>query len=324
MICKKIPLWEGRDDVFLYTFLRECRPNPMLPMEQEALPAVIVCPGGAYMFCSMENEGDAIAMSFASAGYQAFVLEYTVGSRCGDNASRHPAQLFDLARAFLIIRENAKDWHVDTKRIALAGFSAGANLCANMATHWHESFLSERFGEEKGFFKPMAAILGYPLTDYAYQEEYNSTLPPNPMLMAGNVAVFGTPVPSREQMAEMSPCLHVSEHTPPIFMAHAANDTLVPVGHSLRMAAALSEKGRPYELHIFQNGEHGFADGVAEGTGAYRFDKRKSAGAWLSLAQSWLMRQAAPETAEHDFCIAEAIKADAARAEEAKRAEEKK
>ena len=62
MITERIPLWEGRDDVALYTMLRHCTPNPMIPVEAEPLPAVIVCPGGAYMFCSMENEGDEVAL----------------------------------------------------------------------------------------------------------------------------------------------------------------------------------------------------------------------------------------------------------------------
>ncbi|MBE7017117.1 MAG: alpha/beta hydrolase [Ruminococcaceae bacterium] len=308
MITKRIPLWEGREDVALYTVLKECTPNPMVPTKPEALPAVVVCPGGAYMFCSMENEGDTVAFSFADAGYQTFILQYTVGTTCGENDSRHPAQLLDLAKALLIIRENAEAWHVDPQRIALIGFSAGANLCANMAVYWHTPLLSGRFDVPSEYFKPMAVMLGYPLTDYSYQEEYNATLPPNPMLLAGNKAVFGTPTPDKEQLDEMSPCLHVSEKTPPIFLFHAANDSLVPAVHSLKMALALAEKGIPYELHVFQNGEHGFATGVPNGVGPYRADKHQACSAWVELAKTWLMRWAAPETQEHDFCIADAIR----------------
>ncbi len=309
MITKRIPLWEGRDDVALHTMLRECTPNPMIPVEPEALPAVVICPGGAYLFCSMENEGDTAALSFADSGYQIFILSYTVGSTCGENDSRHPAQLFDLAKAMLLIRENAKEWHVDTERISLLGFSAGANLCANMAVSWHESMLSERFGVDSSCFKPLAVMLGYPLSDYSLQEVYNATLPPNPMLLAGNNAVFGSPVPTQEQMDAMSPYLHVSEKTPPVFMFHAANDSLVPAMHSLKMATALAANGVPYELHIFQYGEHGFATGVPDGVGPYRSDKHKACSAWLPLAKRWLLHWAAPETAEHDFCIADAIRA---------------
>lgn len=318
MITERIPLWEGRDDVALYTMLRKCSPLPMQSGESEALPAVIVCPGGAYLFCSVDLEGDTTALRFADKGYQTFILEYTVGSNCGDIDSRHPAQLLDLAKAILIIRENAKKWHVDTERIILAGFSAGANLCANMAVHWHESFLADYFGVDSSVFKPLALVLGYPLLDYRYQEEYNAReIPNNSIMMGGNKTIFGTPTPSPQQCDELSPYLYVSEKTPPVFIVHAANDSLVPAVHSLKMAMALAEKGVPYELHIFKNGEHGFATGVPGGVGPYRGDKFMAVSAWMDLCAKWLMQYVAPETAEHDACVA----ANMRRREEERRAQ---
>lgn len=91
-------------------------------------------------------------------------------------------------------------------------------------------------------------------------------------------------------------------------MVHAANDSLVPAVHSLRMALALAEHNIPYELHVFQNGEHGFATGVPNGIGPYRVDKHQACSAWVDLATTWLMHWAAPETREHDFCIADAMR----------------
>lgn len=300
MITTHIPLWEGREDVVLHTMLRHCTPNPMFPTEPEALPAVVICPGGAYLFCSMENEGDDVAMAFSAAGYQVFILHYTAGSTCGANDPRHPAQILDLGKALLTIREHAEEWHVDPKRIALIGFSAGANLCGNMATQWHTPLLSEHFGVPSEYFRPMAVVLGYPITDFSLQMEYNATLPPNPMLMMGDEAFFGTRRPKQEQLDAASPARNVSEHTPPIFLFHAANDRLVPAKHSLKMAMALAEQGIPYEMHIFENGDHGFGVGYATKEGPYRADKALSAHAWTDLAANWLMHQASPETAAHE------------------------
>lgn len=300
MITKQIPLWEGREDVVLHTFLRHCTPNPLFPAEQEMLPAVVICPGGAYLFCSMENEGDDVAMKFSSAGYQVFVLHYTAGSTCGANDSRHPAQMLDLGKALLTIREHAEEWHIDTKRIALIGFSAGANLCGNMATQWHTPLLSEHFGVPSEYFRPMAVVLGYPVADFAYQMEYNHSMPPNPMLMMGDESFFGTHKPSQEQLDAVSPALNVSEHTPPMFLFHAANDRMVPAKQSLKMAMALAEHGIPYELHIFEKGDHGFGAGNPYTVGPYRSDKWFSAHAWTDLAAKWLLHKAAPETAAHE------------------------
>ena len=305
MIKEKIALWEDIDDVFLHTMLREFEPNPMLPTAPEAMPAVIVCPGGAYLFCSVALEGDTTALAFLNGGYQTFILEYTVGSK--NSACRHPMPLLDLAKAMLIIRENAEKWHVDPERIALAGFSAGGNLVANMATMWHKPMLREYFGVESECFRPMAVILGYALTDYVYQEEYNLSLLPSTLMLDARLAVFGTKDPTVEQLEEMSPCLHVTEKTPPMFLVHAANDSLVPARHSLKMASALAEAGVEYELHIFKNGEHGFATGVPNGA-PYRSDRYFAISAWIDLALKWLMHHAAPETAEHNPSVAEGMR----------------
>jgi acetyl esterase/lipase len=54
---------------------------------------------------------------------------------------------------------------------------------------------------------------------------------------------------------------HVSAATPPLFLAHAADDPIANVGHSLAMAAAMRTAGRPVDLHIFQSGGHSWGMG---------------------------------------------------------------
>ncbi|WP_204562236.1 alpha/beta hydrolase [Collinsella tanakaei] len=79
-------------------------------------PAVIVCPGGGYGFCS-GCEAEPMALAFVARGLQAFVLDYTV---LDEDETRpllpYPQQ--DLARAVALVRENAEAWHVDADRIA--------------------------------------------------------------------------------------------------------------------------------------------------------------------------------------------------------------
>jgi len=303
MVFEKIYLWEGRKDVYLQTYLAEL--DPMMPIASESLPAIIVCPGGAYMFFSKKNEGDAVAMNFAAAGYQVFMLKYTTGIDCEGQPCQYPAQLLDFGKAILTIRENAKEWNVDVDKIGVCGFSAGAHLCATLATRWHEPVLSDYYKVDPEVFKPAFAILGYPLTDYVYQEEYNATQPVNPMLVMSNKFYFGTEHPTREQLENQSPVLHISENTPPIFLAHAKNDTMVPVVHSLRMATALQEAGIPYELHIFSHGEHGFNIGIPVDKSEYRIDTYKACHEWIQLALKWALQIIEPSLEEHDLSAAD-------------------
>lgn len=297
MKIETIKLWEDREDVELTTFLTMPDDffNDPLPK-----PAVIVCPGGAYVSCPRHGtEGDAVAMTFAADGYQAFVLEYSVKSRAPEGKTLFPAQLYDFGKAILTIREHAKEWYVNPDQIAVIGFSAGAHLCGMLASTWHTNLLSDYFQVDKALFRPMCAILLYGLYDYKYQNEYNR-IHENPLLpMDLNTHVFGTADPSPEAEEKYSPYYQVTEYMPPVFMAAAVNDGMVPSIQSVRMAEKLHTVGIPYELHMFQFGDHGFGLGrfLPE---PYAEQKSHAAKEWVSLAKTFLMHQIFPETTEYE------------------------
>lgn len=108
----------------------------------EKRPAILVLPGGGYAMCS-DREADPVALAYLQAGYQAFVLRYSVGKY-----KTWPNPLADYEDAMSLIIANAQKWHLDSSRIAAVGFSAGGHLCACAAAI--------------GRHKPAAAILVYP------------------------------------------------------------------------------------------------------------------------------------------------------------------
>lgn len=108
----------------------------------EKRPAMLVLPGGGYAMCS-DREADPVALAYAKAGYQTFILRYTVSDKGG-----WPLPLEDYEQAMAQIGQRAEEWHIATDKIAVAGFSAGGHLAAcaaTVATH-----------------RPAAAILVYP------------------------------------------------------------------------------------------------------------------------------------------------------------------
>jgi acetyl esterase/lipase len=121
----------------------------------EKRPAIIILPGGGYEFCS-DREADPVALVYLQAGYQAFILRYSVA---GHKAWRNP--LDDYEQAYRLICEKSGEWAVDTDRIAVIGFSAGGHLAGCAAT------ISE--------CKPKAAILGYPVLNRATTDRYSTT-----------------------------------------------------------------------------------------------------------------------------------------------------
>lgn len=303
-----IRLYENRDDVTLTTYILQDSPELL---KGGMHPAILICPGGAYMSCS-DREAEPIALKFASMGYHAFVLRYStydegqaltfpdlskpipVKEHC-----QHPTPMREIGKAMLIIREHAKEWLVDVERIAVCGFSAGAHNAAMYATNWHTDIISEYFHEEKELFRPAAAILGYTLSDYNFMKE--SAEKRNPMdvafFAASNTAFLGEAEPSDERLAEVSPAKHVTKNTPPMFLWATAADELVPVQHSLRMAHALAEENIPFEMHIFEKGPHGLALAAQASAGA-KSQIYPDVAKWAELAETWLEKRFALELPE--------------------------
>jgi len=135
--------------------------TPFLPEPGKANgTAVIVAPGGGFRWLSMGNEGWEVAEALAEQGIAAFVLKYRLHPTPESledfekwmNRPRIPTppaetsdatkdatppnllqqdlsnQLEDAEAAYAMIIDRAEEWGVDTDRIGMIGFSAGAGL----------------------------------------------------------------------------------------------------------------------------------------------------------------------------------------------------
>lgn len=134
--------------------------TPFLPEPGKANgAAVIVAPGGGFRWLSMGNEGWEVAEALAKQGIAAFVLKYRLfptaesldefaawmnrprpalpTSEVNGKINPPPSpmlqmdlsnQLADAEAAYTMLLKNAKEWGIDTKRIGMIGFSAGAGL----------------------------------------------------------------------------------------------------------------------------------------------------------------------------------------------------
>ena len=72
----QIPM--GTHNAQLTCYLQDpCTEMPAL----DRCPAILIFPGGAYAFCS-DREADPVALAFLNAGYNAFVLRYSVSQNC--------------------------------------------------------------------------------------------------------------------------------------------------------------------------------------------------------------------------------------------------
>ncbi|KAA9130589.1 alpha/beta hydrolase fold domain-containing protein [Marinihelvus fidelis] len=140
--------------------------TPFLPEPEKANgAAVIVAPGGGFRWLSLGNEGWEVAEALADRGIAAFVLKYRlqptpesldgfresmnrmfaeVDESSDDSQDMEPPrrprwdlsnQLEDAEAAYAMILERASEWGVDTSRLGMIGFSAGAGLTMHSTLH---------------------------------------------------------------------------------------------------------------------------------------------------------------------------------------------
>lgn len=186
--------------------------------------AVIVCPGGAWHFLSIDKEGNDVARWLARRGVTAFVLRYRL-LRTGEDlqaeteAHHRDPDMMDRLRqplmpllqadgqqAMRLVRARAEEWGILPERVGMLGFSAGGDFTVNAVL------------DNPPELRPSFAGAIYP-------------------------AVFGEVVAPPD--------------APPLFLLCAHDDDMATTA-SLRLYAAWKAVSRPVEMHIYAQGGHGF------------------------------------------------------------------
>jgi len=231
--------------------------------------AVIIAPGGAYGMLSMDNEGRQEAYWFNSIGVSAFVLRYRLGPRY-----HFPVQLEDAQRAIRIVRSRAEEFGIQPDQIGMMGFSAGGHLTSTTGTHFDAGDPGAADPIERASNRPDFMILCYPVVSFQPEIAGDDVL--------GAYAASGRNLlgedPDPKLLMELSNELEVTAETPPTFLYHTTNDSLVSVENSVAFYLALKKEGVPAEMHLFENGRHGTGMGMGD----------PALSAWPTLLMNWM------------------------------------
>ncbi|GEL10793.1 Acetyl esterase/lipase [Flavobacterium glycines] len=220
---------------------------PFLVENKEAKnPAVIICPGGGYALLSVDREGIEVAKWFNSIGVSAFVLKYRLPSdEIMEDKTIGPLQ--DAQEAIRTLRKNAEKWNLDANKIGIMGFSAGGHLASTVSTHYLDKVYD---GQGEISARPDFSMLIYPVISMEKGITHNGSKES----LLGKTA-------SAELIAKYSNQNAVNENTPPTFLIHATDDQAVPVENSINYYLALKKNKVAAEMHLYQNGGHGFGLG---------------------------------------------------------------
>ena len=237
MLCEKIDLC-GDHRVMLYTYIQRWT---TVPGHFPRRGGVVVLPGGAYRFHGV-SEGEPVAAAFAAAGYNAYLLRYSIAPY-----AEFPNSAADVCRALRYIRDHAETWHQDPDKLALCGFSAGGHVAGCVGTMWDREDLLTASGCQGDEARPDALILGYPGVTVDIEGEGDMY-----QLLAGDRSL--------EELREMASVERwVSGKTPPVFLWNIYGDRIVPVEHGLKLLTALAAHDVPFECHTYMRGNHASA-----------------------------------------------------------------
>jgi acetyl esterase/lipase len=225
-------------------------------------PAVVICPGGGYWINAVNIEGYDEAKVLNSWGVAAFVLTY----RIPDSAyCIHPeiAPLQDAQEAILQVRRNAARWHIDPRQVGIMGFSAGGHLASTAGTHFDRILVPD---PENISVRPDWMILGYPVISSNETISHRGSFE---KLLGKNAA--------DSLLRYFSNELQVTDSTPPAFIVHAQDDHAVPAQNSIVFYQALTAHHVRAELHIYEQGGHGF--------GLYVPNRKEL---WMDRCKHWM------------------------------------
>lgn len=201
------------------------------PKDKARGTALIIGAGGGYVHLAMCLHVDNVVHLLHDRGIAVFGLKYR--TQYGTNDVIEDA-LADGRQAVRIVRSRAAQWGLDPQRIGVQGYSAGGNLCLNLACRYDP---------------------GDPDS-------------PDPLLRLSSRPDFVAlmcPWPHTQSLEDFS----FDRNTPPMFIASAQDDTIASPAFALAIDARLKRLGIPERTLLPETGGHGaFHCGLVDGPGA--------------------------------------------------------
>jgi alpha-L-fucosidase 2 len=201
-------------------------------------PTCILVHGGGFMRGDKQTFIKPLFEPLGKAGFAWFSINYRLAP-----AHRWPACADDVATAVAWVKAKAKDYKVDTARIALIGESAGGHLVS-----WYGT--QGPLGEQA-----VAAIVPfYAPHDLELQVNHRQDLGPSMRALLGLTELNDE---ARKSLRAASPLGYVRPGMPPYLLIHGDADAQVPYEQSPRFQKQMQAAGNTCDLITIAGGAHG-------------------------------------------------------------------
>jgi acetyl esterase/lipase len=215
-------------------------------------PVLVYVHGGAWVVGDKREQGIPLLHELAARGWVCVAVNYRLSPR-----ATWPDHVVDCKRAVAWVREHIADYGGDPSFVAIAGGSAGGQLCSLVALTPGEPAWQPGF--EDADTSVDACVAFYGVYDMTADPELAGAYGPGLRELLERRVFKASLDDDRQRFEDASPLCRVTEAAPPHFVLHGTHDTLVPVVVARRYVDRLRERSRapvayaelPYAQHAF-------------------------------------------------------------------------
>lgn len=233
---------EGGSNTVLDVILPDQPPRP-------GTPTVIMIHGGGWTTGDKSQVAEFCA-ELARLGYPVVNINYTLAT---PGVPSHPQAVKDVKSVIRWIRSSESLPFRLPPQIVVTGSSAGGHLALMAGMTRRSALLDPRPLGQNVSYALQGCVSMWGPADLIWDVETFGQ-------GAGMTSYIGAPLSasSEGQYVSASPIVYVNPCDPPSAFFHGTADTVVPVGHSVRMAEALRSIGIYAETNYAPRGGHGF------------------------------------------------------------------
>ena len=238
------------DVVFAEVGGRDLLLDLYMPQTAEAVPLIVYVHGGAWR----RGSKDSMPLTrLLDEGYAIARVEYRLTPE-----ARFPAQVHDIKAAIRFLRATQGRHGYDSRKIAVAGSSAGGHLAALVGVTNGVRELEGTVGAHLDQSSDVQAIIAYfgasnllSILDQSTPQGLGVRVPALQLLLGGQ------PEEKPELAKLASPVFHADRSDPPMLLLHGDQDPQMPISQSHELHGKYKSLGLPVSLHVLHGAAHG-------------------------------------------------------------------
>jgi acetyl esterase/lipase len=215
-------------------------------------PLIVYVHGGAWRAGS---KSDVPITKLLDEGFAIASVDYRLSTQ-----AQFPAQVHDIKAAIRFLRAKSGQFHIDTKRIAIIGSSAGGHLAALTGVTNGDRTLEGMVGEhpeQSSDVQCIVSLFGASNLQTILGQSTESGL--KMRVPALQLLLGGQPDEKPDLARLASPVAHLDKNDPPLLLIHGDADPQMPPEQSQEFAKAYEALKLPVQFITIPGARHGGA-----------------------------------------------------------------